>query len=459
MAGVGSTLRKLIYKDDLIGTFQAFFNSSIISTGPWLMTIIAIGIISIYGASAGAFFHHFDFHTILIYNFAFTMIFCMPVSVLLVRSLADSIFLKNVTQSTSTLIYGHLLLLVITVPFAGWFYFYFVELSFELRFLAFINFFLILFTWLIHAFVSAVKKFNLVTAAFLIGMTIGVTVAVYLKPNHSDTGMLLGFNIGIGIVFFILLSIVLSEYDFKLKKVQFFKLASKYWQIALGCFFYVCTIWVDKFVMALAPEATTAQVSSKMPMYFEYGNAMFFAALTMVPALAIFLLQIETNFSEKYHRFYIDIMENAPLRKIENNHRVLIQLIQNHAINLFVLQAFIAFLAIILAPKIFELLDIRLIVFSMYRFGVLGAFFHILTFLIIIVLYYFDCRKQTLIIQLLFLITNAVFTYISLYLGFSFYGYGYFISTLVTFLVALPILINHIEKLPFHTFINQNSST
>lgn len=453
MAGVGSTLRKLIYKDDLIGAFQAFFNSSIISTGPWLMTIIAIGVISIYGASAGAFFHHFDFHTILIYNFAFTMIFCTPISVLLVRNLADSIFLKNITNTTSTLIFGHVLLLAITLPVAGWFYFHFVDIALELRLLAFVNFFLILFTWLIHSFVSAVKKYNLVTAAFLTGMTIGVVIAVYLKPEYADKGMLLGFNVGIGIVFFVLLSVVLSEYDFKLKKVQIYALIKKYWQIALGCFFYVCTIWVDKFVMALAPEATTTLVTSKMPMYFEYGNAMFFAALTMVPALAIFLLQIETDFAEKYHRFYIDIIGDAPLRKIENNHNAIREAFIKHSVNLVLLQAFIAFLAITLAPKIFELLDIRLIVFSMYRFGVLGAFFHILTFLIIIILYYFDCRTKTLIIQLLFLITNAIFTYITIKLGFTFYGYGYFFSALVTFMVALPILIDHIEKLPFHTFI------
>jgi uncharacterized membrane protein len=147
-------------------------------------------------------------------------------------------------------------------------------------------------------------------------------------------------------------------------------------------------------------------------------------------------------------------MSNAPLRKIEKNHSVLIQAFRKHAINLLALQVFITFLSITMAPKIFELLDIRLIVFSMYRFGVLGAFFHILTFLIIIILYYFDCRKQTLFIQLFFLIANAVFTYITLKLGFSFYGYGYFVAALITFLVALPILIKHIEKLPFHTFIN-----
>ena len=70
MAGIGFTLRKLMDKDDIMGLVQAHFHSTMVTAGPWLITILAIGAISIYGSHAHTFRYFLDFHVILIYNFA-----------------------------------------------------------------------------------------------------------------------------------------------------------------------------------------------------------------------------------------------------------------------------------------------------------------------------------------------------------------------------------------------------
>lgn len=455
MAGIGFVLRKLMDKDDLLGLVSAHMHSALVTTGPWLITIFAIGAISVYGAHAYTFKYFLDFHVILIYNFGFSLIFCTPFSMVATRHLADAIFKKNVTGSIGMMISSYTLLTLMQLPIVAWFYFVYVDLPLSLKLLAFANYFLISSVWMIHAFLTALKDFMTVTRAFVIGMAIGFVVAAYLKADYRDAGMLLGFNVGMGIIFFMLLGEVLSEYNYRVvEPFDVIKYFRKYWDVALGGLCYSLGIWIDKMVMVMAPEATTLQ--SKMVMYFEYGNAMFLAYLTIIPALAVFVLSVETDFFEKYYKFYKEILEHAPFDRITHNHSQLKESLIANSRNIIVLQGVICFLAVVMAHKILEVMGIRFIHISMYRYGVLGAFFHVLLLFIVIIFNYFDSRREAMWIQLLFLVTNGVFTYISLKLGMEYYGYGYFVAALLSFMVAAVMLMRYVEKLPFHAFVTTN---
>ena len=90
--------------------------------------------------------------------------------------------------------------------------------------------------------------------------------------------------------------------------------------------------------------------------------------------------------------------------------------------------------------------------------GVLGAFCHVLLLFLTIVLSYFDLRRKMLYVSLVFLATNAGFTYITANLGFAYYGYGYFLSCLVTLLFAYALTTREVLRLPFLTFVLNNAS-
>ena len=455
MAGIGFTLRRLMDKDDLLGLVQAHLHSAMVTAGPWLITILAIGTISIYGAQDHSFRYFLDFHVILIYNFAFSLIFASPFSAIATRHLADAIFRKNVTGSIGMMISSFVMLMMIQLPLVAWFYFGYVQLPLSLKLLAFSNYFLVGAIWMISAFLTALKDYNVITRAFLIGMVIGVLVALWLKPDYRDAGMLLGFNIGVGIILFILLAQVFSEYNYRVvEPFDVFIYFRRYWDVALGGLFYAMAIWIDKLVMAFAPEATVLQ--SKMVIYFEYGNAMFLAYLTIIPAMAVFLLSVETDFFEKYHRFYHEILNHAPHKRILQNQKTIKESLLSGARNIIVLQGVICFMAIVLAHKVLGLMGIRFIHIGMYRFGVLGAFFHVLVLFITILFNYFDSRREAMWIQFLFMVTTGLFTLVSMKAGMEYYGYGYFISALVTFLISSVMLIRYVEKLPFHAFVTTN---
>ncbi len=104
------------------------------------------------------------------------------------------------------------------------------------------------------------------------------------------------------------------------------------------------------------------------------------------------------------------------------------------------------------------MLNINYMQISIFRIGTLGAFFHVLLLFELIILSYFDCRKVTMWIQGIYLAANALLTLWTIHLGFPYYGYGYFLASLIAFMVTSVVLFDHIQKLPYHAFITKNNS-
>ena len=102
-----------------------------------------------------------------------------------------------------------------------------------------------------------------------------------------------------------------------------------------------------------------------------------------------------------------------------------------------------------------EALGVSYLQLGIFRFGVLGAFFHVLLLCLTIVLSYFELRAQVLFLTFFFLATNIVFTFASLNHGFAYYGYGYFASALLSFLVGALVTFRELGRIPYHAFITQ----
>ena len=188
------------------------------------------------------------------------------------------------------------------------------------------------------------------------------------------------------------------------------------------------------------------------------SGAMFLAYLTIVPAMAVFIVNIETRFFEHYQRFYRDIEHHANYERIEENHQNLIDALLAASRNVIVLQFCLCVTAILVAGPLFHAVGIPALQLGIFRFGVLSALFHVLLMFVGIVLAYFDLRKVMLGVQLLYLVTNGLFTWVTMELGFAYYGYGYFLASLVTFLIAYGVCAWHVGRLPFLTFVRNNAS-
>jgi uncharacterized membrane protein len=457
MAGIGFQIRKLIREDNITSIFCGYLFSAIITTGPWIFTILALGGIAIFGEFLVSREQMALFRTIIIYNFSFSLVLSGPVLMVITRFVSDKFYKKDIKDIPAILLGSVCLLFISQLPIVAIFYFYYLDLELEQAVAGAVNYFLISGIWLVSIYLSTLKKYGIISGIFAIGMLTGGIAAILFGNYISQVGIIWGFDFGLGIIFYSLIGRVLIEVPY-LKGVNFRFLSYfiKFWDLALVGLFYNMAIWVDKWVMWFSPQGTS--YSSGFVAYPNYDTAMFIAYLTIIPSMAIFFVNVETNFFEKYLRYYKDIRLHSSYQRISENHGSIIQSLLESSRTLVISQALISLLAIYLAPKLFDLLNISYLLLGIFRIGVLGAFFQVFSLFLIILLFYFDFRKQVLKISIFMFLTNTGFTYASTHMDSIYYGYGYFLSSLFTFVYALFVVIYFMKTLPYQTFIKNNPS-
>lgn len=457
MAGIGFVLRKLARQDNLLGIFQAYLHSAMASTGPWLFTVLCLGTIVSISKKFVSYDTMLDFKIIIIYNFAFSLIVASPVYMVMTRYLADCIHKKDVTSASGLLVGSLLILHTIQVPAVSYFYLGYAELDDSMAYAAIINFMLISTIWVIAVFISALKDYKSITRAFGVGLGFSALAGGFFAQQFGAVGMLHGFSVGLALIITTILAKILMEYPYCYKHpFEFLPYFRKYWELAVGGLVYNMAVWSDKWIMWFSPEAQ--MMPNKLVIYPNYDSAMFLAYLTIVPAMALFLFNIETNFFEQYIRFYRDIQDKVTYNKIKRNHFEILRSIFSSSKNFVIFQVSICTMTILMAPRIFQLLGINFLQMGIFRFGVLGVLFHVFTLFFMIILSYFDNRRAVLYMQALLFLTNTLFTFISMKLGFSYYGYGYFLSALVTFVALAIVTVHYVASLPYHTFVTTNVS-
>ncbi len=457
MAGIGFGLRRLIQKDNLTSIFSGYMFSAFITAGPWLFTILALGAIVVFGGNFSSPEHVAIFRLVIIYNFSFSLVLSGPVTIIVTRYISDKIYQKDIKEVPGILFGSLVFLLLIQVPLVLYFYLHFLDMSLNVCLAAIVNYFLISSIWLVSVFLSALKDYGTISATFAIGMVVAVLSVIYLGEDYSQAGMIWGFDIGLGMIMFALIARILAENPYQIRNYfGFMSYFKKYWDIALCGFFYNLAIWVDKWIMWFSPHGQL--LDSGFLTYPNYETAMFLAFLTIIPSMSIFFVNVETSFYEKYLIFYKDIQEHATYEKIKYNQSEIIKNLLDSCRVLIYVQGFISILTIFLAPYIFDMLNISYLLLGMFRIGVLGAFFHVMAMFMFILIFYFDFRKIALGLHILFLVSNALFTFISMKAGFSYYGYGYFLASLLTFACAYCFTFYSVETLPYRAFIKNNSA-
>lgn len=457
MAGIGFVLRRLAARDDLAGLFQGYLYSAIISSGPWIFTIITIAALVAIGSNFLLVEEITNFRIIIIYNFAFSLVLSSPVFMIATRYLADLIYAEKVERATGMYLGAMTMLFatqaVIVVPF----YFIYTDLLPLERIGAVANYFLITGIWLASVFITALKDYKSVSRTFAIGMFTAFSSTLFLAPYFGTAGMLAGFNFGLLIILFSLTARVFAEYpDRPQSPWAFIGHFKNYWELALSGLLYNLAIWVDKWIMWFAPEGElhpNGMISNP-----DYDAAMFLAYLSIVPALALFTFNVETRFYERYLRFYQDIQNHATYDRIEKNHFSLWDAVSHSARSLLLLQVSIVIIGIFFAAKSLELMGISFSQLGIFRFGLLGALFHVFALFLNVVLSYFDVRRQVLAVSLFFFVSNALFTWITMHWGFAWYGFGYALSAILTFVLAYILVQRHIINLPYQTFVARNAS-
>lgn len=457
MAGIGFTLRKLTEDQSFSGHLRAYLHGAMASSGPWVISILSLSGITLMAHRLGAKGSLTEFRLLLIYNFSLTLVLSGPLFVVATRYLADRLYIKKFREIPSLFIYTLGILFIFSFPVLGGFYAFVPNLPTLTKLSAFLNAYVILAVWLSSLFVSLLEDYKIVTWSYSLGGTLAIILAWFFIKPLGTAGLLFGFTGGFCLVFVILVAQIFKEYPYGFEKPKnFFGAFKVFWMLALGSFFFNAGSWVDKWFMWFSSQAERGK--SGLPFYDLYDTSLFLSQLTVIPGMALFLVRVETDFFQKCQKFYGDIMKKATYQRIVDNQNDLIHQLERSGRNIFIIQGGISAACILLGPEIFQVFHLNYLQMGIFRLGTLGAFFQSQTLFILILLTYFDARKEPLWISLFFLLSNGLLTFVIQRYGFRFYGYGYFFSTLLTFGVAFYFLSKTVKALPYHAFIRNNQS-
>lgn len=454
MAGIGFTLRRLLSDEGFSGPLQAFAYAAVVSSGPWLTSSVTLAMLGLWSALGPESHDSQVFLALVSYCFAFSLVGVGAFQMVGSRYLADRLYLREIETFAPAFVQLLAPILVVQLGVAMVFA-HFVPLLASTKVLAIVLYLALNGTWLSMVFLSAANDYRTITLAFLGGWMASLGCGLYGSHHWGLNGQLGGFAAGVTLTFFLLLGRLDREFGLPVGRAPgMWSSFYQHWPLAFTGFAYNLATWVDKLVFWYHP-AVSVPVAGALRTAPVYDNAMFLAYLTIIPALALFLLKVETDFYDQYRRYFATIAARSSMGALLAVKDELVRVLKQSTGLLVKVQGAITFALVILAPEVASVLKLSWLSVFVFRTGVFGAFLHVLHLIVLVLLLYFDFRREAAVMAAVFLCSNALFTLISLGFGLPAFAFGYTMANALTLLVGFVLLDRNLEDLEFHVFMKQ----
>jgi len=455
MAGISLQLQKMVKNKSITSLGKAYGYAALLSSGPWVSSIIAILIIGFFSASqSDTQTSTVPYQLIITYAFAFASSIMLTglIQLPFTRYIADKIYEKRedlvLPSYIGALVVTTILGLLWIVPLA---FYVFEDVSTLYIIIVIYIFITMTWIWLANIIASSLKFYKEIFYAYLFIYAIMVGFSYFYGGNAVS--LLNIFLVGNLLLFSILSIFIIFSYPSdKLISFDFFNFKNFYWFLAFSGFFYSLAVWVDKFIFWYHPLTGTS-VLGKLNSSVVYDIPIFLAYLTIVPGIAVFFFRLEAYFSQKYDLFFDAVKNGGRLKTITGYKNDMMGVVRQSIREVLYIQTIITIIIYIYTPDIFEFLNIPQLYTTLFHIDMVGAQLQLGFMSVLALLYYLDKRRATMWLSLLFLVLNFSFTLLSIYLGPQFFGYGYAISLLIVFTISLWVINKTLQDIEYETFL------
>ena len=466
MAGIGFELRQILKEKSLTAVLKTFGYSAILSSGPWVISmiiILAIGLSNIYLFQNGEpndimLKASVTYVSALALSSVFTGFLQLPFT----RFIADRMY-----EQRYYLVLPNFLGVLIVIISIG----FFLALAVALFiFDSQSNLFILLYTalfvvlscvWIANILAASLKLYKHIIIFYLLGYMAIYICSIFLR-EYEIIGLLVSFIVGNSVLFILLfLGIVYYYPSFNKNNKKFIRFdmfkqnfGKFYWKLAWSGMFYNIAIWIDKVIFWFTP-IIGYMVIDKLHASMVYDFPIFLAYLSIIPGMAIFFFRLEVDFAKAYEDFYRAINKHGTLRQIKRHKQSMINAVKRSIQEILFVQGIFNIFLFLSAEKLFELLLLPKLYLPLFYVDVIGVQLQLGFMSILAYLYYLDRQKEALYYTLFFVVINALLTWISIQLGPYFYGYGYSITLLILFVASISTLNRILQELDYETFMLQ----
>ena len=457
MAGIGFELRKLLKKRSYSGLLQAYMYAGVISSGPWILSIVGILVIGIMSLGIVV-------PNVLITEFQVTVTYLILGSLVLTgfvqlsftRFVADRLFAGDedavLPNFNGLLVVVFAVAVAISLPLAA---LYFPDESVLYRCLLVMGLAVMSCIWVATIFLTGLKHYKAIIVIFAIGYGATVILALGLRYWLNMEGLLLGFVLG---HFVLLMGMIWLIYrSYRSSRFVAFDIWGKdqmYRSLMITGVLINFGVWVDKLMFWYYP-ATGQPVIGILSASVIYDFPIFLAYLSVIPGMAVFLVRIETDFVEYYGKFYDAVREGATLDYIERMRNHMVYYVQRGLLDIAKIQGITVMVVFVLGADLLNWLGISTLYLPLLYVDVVGAALQVIFLGIVNVLFYLDERKSALWLCAVLTLSNILFTALSLMLGAAWFGYGFAGAMALTVIVGVTMLNRKLERLEYKTFMLQ----
>lgn len=458
MAGIGFRLQRILSANSYGSLAAAYGYSAIIASGPWMLSMLSlVGIGVFMTANSGIYDGTSNpvdiFCTVTTYVYAASLILGGIIHMGISRYISDCLYASAMEKILPAFFYSASLVMVLGLAVAvPWFIF--SGLSAPDAFSAFLMFQSLSITWLAMVFLSAAKGYGQIVWGFCGANAVGVILSILGYTYFALTGVLAGYSLGQFFLAIWLTWRIFSEFPSYSPCDR--SLPAFLWKKrSLGAigFLFNLGIWIDKFLVW--NSSLGREVIGWFRCADTYDTCLFFAYLTTIPAMATFLIRVETSFYKSYSVFFNAVTCGGDLAAIEAGKEKIDASLKLSVERLLATQGIITLFLIVLAPWYASYLGLISADVPTLRWGLLAAFLQALLLFLLIFFMYFDWRLRALLLAALFCSTNAAFTWASILMGREFLGQGYLFALLFSLGIGVVVFERALDRLEFETFAKQ----
>jgi polysaccharide biosynthesis protein PelG len=456
MAGIGFELRKLIRKDTLLSLLKAYAFAGLISSGPWVLSILGMLLIGFLAVSTqGTDLAVVQFQVTVTNIIGLSLVLTGGFQLAFTRFVADRLFEKK-----ADIVFGNYLaiLLVVTVMslllIAPASYFFFQDTSLLYKLLLLGCFVTVSCIWISTVFLSGLKEYVAIVALYGLGYAVATIAAALLKSGGLE-GLLTGFLIGQVVLLVGMHTLIARNFNIA-SRISFLAFDKKlryptlFWIGVL----YNLGAWIDKVIFWYWPSTSTPIIGI-LRSSVVYDLPVFLAYLSIIPGMAIFLVRIETDFVEFYDGFYNAVREGGSLETIEKHRNSMVETIRTGFLEILKIQTIAILMFVVAGAAVLRFIGISELYVPLLTIQSVAAGLQVLFLSILTVYFYLDERRTVLFLCILFVVSNALLTFISLHLGPAYFGYGFAISLLISVVAGVKALEKSMSELEYTTFMRR----
>ncbi len=452
MAGIGFELRKILSKDSYSSLLRAYGYSAIIGSGPWIISIVSIVIVSYLLSGAFGSGEVQLFTASITHVYAFSLILVGPLQLVLTRFAADKLSAREPEA-----IFPSFLAALTVAGFVGGiggilFFGFGTEASLLYQLSAAGLMIYVCCIFIASNYLTALLDYREVVWAFFVGYVLSGLAAYALGITWGVPAAMLGFAAGHAVLFLLLFRALRrglgGEAQTSWEVLKYFK---KFPSLMLCGLMYNLGIWVDKLLFWWLSDQHE-QVNGLIFSARHYDVGIYLSLLSIVPGMAVFFLKIETDFAERFQAFFDLVEKGGTLQQLVDTRDEIADSLGRGFLNLFAVQGVVTAFLVVFADRIPAIMSISAIQLGIFRVTLFGAFLLVIFLSLLTILFYFDDRRGALLCTSVFVVANIVGSWATLQANEAWYGFGFVIAAGLAMVIAGWRVNSRLGNLEYHVF-------